>query len=353
MIFQGQLTMTAEAPIQTNSVSLPEGYSQRLATLDDAEAVARVYTAAYQERGEDEIFTAEYFLSEWQEPKWDLATSSQVVLNAQGEIVGCVTVRDDFNPAHPWLDWDVTPGTHWQAVTQVLIAWGEQRALQAMAKIQPEERFGPCTDYNADAAEQVAFIESLGYNAIRYFYRMGITLQEPPTVLAMPDGLTLRTFDYPAELEAVVAAKDDMWQDHYGYTKRPLSEIVERWRHNIETDAKFDASLWYVATDTATGEIAGLVLCRIEDFTQPKQGYILIVAVRRAYRKKGLAQAMLTHAFAEYWQRGQKTVCLGVDASSPTGATRLYERVGMSPVVRYTHFEKEIRPGVERMNTGD
>ncbi len=73
--------------------------------------------------------------------------------------------------------------------------------------------------------------------------------------------------------------------------------------------------------------------------------------MKRAYRKKGLAQAMLTHAFAEFWKRDQKTVGLGEDASSPTGATRLYERVGMTVAERYVRMEKEMRPGVERMNT--
>ncbi len=178
-------------------------------------------------------------------------------------------------------------------------------------------------------------------------------MTEAPTVLDLPEGFTLRSFDYPAELETLIAAKDDMWQDHYGYIKRPLADIVADWRHGIENDQKFDPTMWYVATDNASGEIAGLVLARIEDFTNEHEGYIQIVGVGRAYRKKGLAQAMLTHAFADYWQRGQKTVCLGVDASSPTGATRLYERVGMSRVRRFIRMEKEVRPGVERMNTGD
>jgi hypothetical protein len=36
-----------------------------------------------------------------------------------------------------------------------------------------------------------------------------------------------------------------------------------------------------------------------------------------------------------------------VDASNPTGATRLYKRVGMQVAGEYVLYEKELRPGRE------
>jgi hypothetical protein len=36
-----------------------------------------------------------------------------------------------------------------------------------------------------------------------------------------------------------------------------------------------------------------------------------------------------------------------VDASSLTGATRVYERVGMRPIRQFVTFERELRPGKE------
>jgi mycothiol synthase len=336
----------------TNSIGLPDGYTQRPAVLSDAEAVARVYTAAAQSRGESEIYTAELITNRWQNPACDLPTSSQVFLNAQGYIIACLSLWDELNPTHPWMEWEVMPGEHWHTVTTAVLAWGEHRSQQTMARCQPDERFSPMMGYNAALSDDVAFVESLGYQRARYFYRMAITLQEPPMVQAMPEGFTLKTFDYPSELEALVIAREEMWQDHYAHIQHPISELIEGWKYGIEMDPKFDASMWFIATDNTTGEIAGIVLCRIEDPTKAEQGYIHVVGVRRAYRKQGLAQAMLTRAFAEFWNRDQKTICLGVDASSPTGATRLYERVGMTPVHQYVFLEKEMRSGVERMNAG-
>jgi hypothetical protein len=48
-----------------------------------------------------------------------------------------------------------------------------------------------------------------------------------------------------------------------------------------------------------------------------------------------------------FWQRAQKAVLLGVDANSLTGATRLYEKVGMHIVHEWHMYHKELRPGID------
>jgi hypothetical protein len=40
-----------------------------------------------------------------------------------------------------------------------------------------------------------------------------------------------------------------------------------------------------------------------------------------------------------------KTIGLGVDAQNPTGATRLYQKVGMYAASEFVTYEKELRPG--------
>jgi ribosomal protein S18 acetylase RimI-like enzyme len=58
-------------------------------------------------------------------------------------------------------------------------------------------------------------------------------------------------------------------------------------------------------------------------------GWVDVLGTRRPYRRRGLAEALLRHVFRELYVRGARQVGLGVDAENPTGATRLYERVGM------------------------
>jgi ribosomal protein S18 acetylase RimI-like enzyme len=76
-------------------------------------------------------------------------------------------------------------------------------------------------------------------------------------------------------------------------------------------------------------------------------GWVNSLGVRRPWRRKGVAEALLYHAFAELRRRGRTGVSLGVDASSLTGATRLYEKVGMREIRQTIFFEKELRPGAD------
>lgn len=76
-------------------------------------------------------------------------------------------------------------------------------------------------------------------------------------------------------------------------------------------------------------------------------GYVGTLGVRRARRKRGLGEALLLHSFNEFYKRGTRTIGLGVDAENPTGATRLYKKVGMHVASEYVIYEKELRPGRE------
>jgi len=54
---------------------------------------------------------------------------------------------------------------------------------------------------------------------------------------------------------------------------------------------------------------------------------------------------LLLQSFGEFYRRGTRRVGLGVDAASPTGATRLYERAGMRVSREFAVYEIELRPG--------
>ena len=60
-------------------------------------------------------------------------------------------------------------------------------------------------------------------------------------------------------------------------------------------------------------------------------------------RGQGIGAALLRRSFADFAARGVRGLYLAVDAESPTGATALYERVGMSVVKRWDLWEREVR----------
>ena len=73
----------------------------------------------------------------------------------------------------------------------------------------------------------------------------------------------------------------------------------------------------------------------------------VLIVPERPWRKRGLGEALLLQSFGEFYKRGTRTIGLGVDAQNPTGATRLYQKVGMYIASEYVTYEKELRPGRE------
>jgi mycothiol synthase len=55
-----------------------------------------------------------------------------------------------------------------------------------------------------------------------------------------------------------------------------------------------------------------------------------------------LGELLLRTAFAEFAQRGEQRVALGVDAQNATGATQLYDRVGMQIAFHANVFRKDV-----------
>ena len=99
----------------------------------------------------------------------------------------------------------------------------------------------------------------------------------------------------------------------------------EEWRElRLVKDPDFDPTLWFVVRD---GDEIAAVMRNEPD--RSGAGFVGAIGVRKPWRKRGIALALLYHAFGEFYRRGKRRVALGVDAENPTGATRLYERAGM------------------------
>jgi len=71
-------------------------------------------------------------------------------------------------------------------------------------------------------------------------------------------------------------------------------------------------------------------------------GWVQVLFTRRPWRRQGVGAALLRDAFGRFWERGERSVGLGVDAANATGAFRLYERAGMAPALGWVMYEKPL-----------
>jgi len=123
--------------------------------------------------------------------------------------------------------------------------------------------------------------------------------------------------------------------DRYRVDGEKVKELVET----------FDPELFFLAMDEE--EIAGAALCSPRFGGDPETGIVETLGVRRPWRRRGIALALLHQSFGEFYRRGHKHVGLGVDTQNLSGATRLYEKAGMHVAQEFTFYERELRPGEE------
>ena len=273
---------------------------------------------------------------EWQTPGFTLETDAWVITDQSGRVVGYNEMMNRHAHAHLAGDFYVHPEMHGRGIGAALLRVLDARARHEILKAAEGTRVYIRNMVGVKDSDAARVHENEGYTAVRYTWRMGITLAEPPPGPRWPEGVELRPFIKGAQDRIVFEADDEAFQDHWGHTPGNF----ERWKLQKLDREDFDPSLWHIAWDGDL--VAGVSLCRYRQGI----GWVGDLAVRRPWRRRGLGLALLEHSFGEFFRRGTREIGLGVDAANLTGATRLYEKAGMHVVNDYVTYEKELRPGL-------
>jgi mycothiol synthase len=273
----------------------------------------------------------EEVLNYWEAPRFDLHQDARIIVAPDGLIVGYEEV---YPRSAERLEFDgyVHPREAGRGFGTRLLRWAEDRARQRVDEMQTLGQVilrgnTAAVDQNASA-----MFNAEGFALVRQFWRMEIEMTSPPDRPAWPAGITWRAMQLDRDARIVHAVIEEAFADHWGYVPRSFEDFEQ----GTLRSADFDPSLVFMAFDGQ--EVAGVALNRHRDIA-----WVGSLAVRRAWRKRGLGLALLLHSFNEFYQRGDRAVGLGVDAQSLTGATRLYEKAGMHVARRYDTYEKVLR----------
>ena len=296
-----------------------------------AAEIARIVNAASRaEYGSDDASEEEIerWLSLPQIDRW----LDMFVAEEDGRAIAYADVGDAGETGEQfWIDLRLPPDAS-EAAGEALIAATTRRAVEVAAGKRAEGT--PRIIAGAASTNERAgrLLADAGFRLYRHSYRMAVDLSGELPEPRFPDELGVRTFS-PGEERAVFEAMDEAFRDSWDH----VAGVFEQWRHwLLETDA-FDPELWWIAHDG--DDIAGACLCRPHE-SEPDLGWVAQLAVRRPWRRRGLARALLLRSFHEFKRRGFARVGLGVDADSLTGANRLYESAGMRPIRQMDLYEK-------------
>jgi len=194
---------------------------------------------------------------------------------------------------------------------------------------------------SASGAAREAALVARGYTAVRDFYTMvRPTLDDLPDA-PLPAGLEIREVR-PDQMDAIFRAEVESFRDHWGF-----AEPGERERDEFFNDpVQSDTSLWRVAWDGP--DVAGMVRSYIHPEQNErlgvKRGWVEHISVRRPWRRRGLARALIAASFPLLRERGMTEGALGVDGQNETGALRVYERCGFEVVSRSSEYSRTLEP---------
>ena len=157
-------------------------------------------------------------------------------------------------------------------------------------------------------------------------------LSQPVDILPLPEGIEIRPVD-DTMIRQIFNAAAEAAQDHWNFVP-PDEDDFAAW----QDDTNFDPSLWMIAWegDEVVGTVMNFINKEENQKFNRKRGYTENICTRRAWRKQGVASALLTHSIQMFIDMGMEETALGVDTENPSGALNIYKGVG------YTEFERHI-----------
>jgi ribosomal protein S18 acetylase RimI-like enzyme len=338
---------SATAPIDLTGIDLPDGaFLRRWRGLDaDLPAMwaladaARVADGELERQSYDAMATY-YRHLERSDPSRDL-----VIAELDGRVAAYARVMwNDSNDGARWYEGvcNVHPEARRRGVGSPLLAWSERRRLEMAREGASAGVLGDRPTWltsfllDGDVGGRVLLTEA-GYEPFRRFASMRRPDLEAIEPQPLPEGLAVRLVRRdPGEMRRVFDADVEAFQDHFGWSEGGDEKFAE-----FLEDPDVDPLLWVVAFDG--GEVAGGVLNGIHQVPGGgREGWLDSVFVRRPWRRRGLARALIARSLEVLRSHGMTSASLGVDLSNVNQALALYESCGFRVISGATAYRKPL-----------
>jgi mycothiol synthase len=329
------------------------GLTWRPWTRADVPALTELMNAVEKADGRDWFISSGEVDELFDAPVFDAATDTLVGLDDDGTMLAHASVERYPTTGVSLLRAGVTGGVHptrrGEGIGTELLAWGTGRARQALAASATDPELADLPGRitanvgDTDPPERHGLLRAAGYEPMRYYANLLRDLGAPVPAIGLEPPLRLVPWSDALE-DAIRLARNDAFRDHWGSQPRTpeswrayRSAFASQWSFVvIDESVRYEGSEQEQPGDTTvppgTPYVVGLHLGERYEHDWESQGYTAgytgLLGVRRAYRGRRIAAALLTHAMHVYAADGVQRAELDVDTDNPTGAPALYARLG-------------------------
>ncbi|ACQ80181.1 GCN5-related protein N-acetyltransferase [Beutenbergia cavernae DSM 12333] len=308
------------------------GFAWRALSADDLDAL-HALIAAIEDHDDPPYRTtrdeaAEMFVGDWKDPLNNTlgAFDDDGVLRAYGAVQ---VLPGDESTVRAFLEGGVRPGDRRRGVGTALLEWQVGRARQLLAASGKDlpARIAVFVDEGMD--DTAAIVERARFAPRRWYTDMRRDLSRPVPEVRLDRPLVVAPWSEELD-DQVRLAHNEAFADHWG--SEP--QTPETW---ADGRTCFAPQWSFLVLDKSTDrtQVAGYLLSGRYEQDWPSlgysEGYTDILGVRRAWRGRRVATALLTAAMQAYAQDGMEYAALGVDTANPSGAFGLYGRLGYEP----------------------
>ena len=309
---------------------------------EDLPAMLRVYTAAHEADGLEEVTTLE-----------DMQRNYSTLVNCDpardilfAEVDGSLVAYSRVF----WMDL-VDGGRSYENFGFVDPSWRRRGIGGAMHRhnerllrsIAAEHEGVAPKVFGSEGIESdpgnTTLLRNDGYEAARYFYDMVAPSLDAIVAPPMPEGIETRPVTRE-QYRTIWDAMAEAFRDHWGEAEW-VEEDWERW---VADPDNHDPRFWRVGWDG--DQVAGAIATTVPAEENERYGrsrvYVASVSVRRPWRRRGLARALLASSLVAARDAGYTSASLGVDTNSPTGATDLYRSLGFEPEKTFIAWRKPM-----------
>ncbi|MCK5038663.1 MAG: GNAT family N-acetyltransferase [Thermoplasmata archaeon] len=307
----------------------------------DYPEMLRVVTASDKDDGDEEVspldeFTLYYNNLSNFDPEKDF-----LLVEMEGQLIGYSRVWWD-KIQDGWINYGLfaamIPEWRNKGIREVMLVWCEDRLKQIARTHDPAISKFYVSWIPPEAKEWEGLLSSSGYEPIRYSFLMVRPDLENIPDLPLPEGIEIRPVT-PDHYRAIWEASREAFSDEWGEP-----EWQEEWYDRWLKSYYFQPKLWQIAW--AGDEVAGMVrsyISKVEnEELNRKWGYTENIGIRRPYRGKGLAKALIARSLQIVKDEGMEQAALGVDAENPSGALHLYKFMGFEEYQKWMTYRKPV-----------